>query len=142
MAMTTATAQSTESAINVTPLIDVLLVLLIIFMVIQPSVVRGLSAIAPQLSSARSAAPEPPPILVKVEATASAPAYVIDNARLERSDLPAYLRHLIQEEGRRTVLIRASSSVDYADVAYVLNAGSASGAAQMALLPTSNRVSE
>ncbi|GAA3751452.1 ExbD/TolR family protein [Terriglobus aquaticus] len=134
MAMTTATTRSAHAAINVTPLIDVLLVLLIIFMVIEPSAVHGLSAMAPQPSPRHREAPYPQSIVVTIEGNASAPAYALDGVPLQQSDLPEHLRQLVQQQGRTTLLVHASPGLDYADVTTVLNAGRAAGADNMALL--------
>jgi biopolymer transport protein TolR len=47
MAMTTGSSRTSTASINVTPLIDILLVLLIVFMVITPPDPVGLEAVAP-----------------------------------------------------------------------------------------------
>ncbi len=54
------------AAMNIVPLIDILLVLLIIFMVISPVETVGLSAQLPQPSTNENAAPQPGTIVVQV----------------------------------------------------------------------------
>jgi biopolymer transport protein TolR len=47
MSMTSGSSRELRTEINVTPLIDILLVLLIIFMVIQPTTLQSLDALVP-----------------------------------------------------------------------------------------------
>ena len=86
---------SLSAQINVTPLIDVLLVMLIIFMVIVPVVPRGLNSIIPSTSRA-SASDEVVnhPILVQIELDGSLPRYKIDGAGVAQADVAPRLKGL------------------------------------------------
>jgi biopolymer transport protein TolR len=71
--------------INVTPLIDVLLVMLIIFMVIVPVMPRGLNSALPSAATAGGAEATDRPILVQIEREGVAVRYVVDGVGTEKS---------------------------------------------------------
>ena len=73
-----------SSEINVTPLIDVLLVQLIIFMVIVPVMPRGLNAALPSAGAGGVAEDPNRPVLVQVEQGQTGVRYLVDGVGLER----------------------------------------------------------
>jgi biopolymer transport protein ExbD len=66
MAMSLGSNGRQQANINVTPMIDVLLVLIIIFMVITPTTSRGLNTLVPQTDPGRTAPPPANDIVVTV----------------------------------------------------------------------------
>src|ERR1700727_284029 len=111
-----------SSEINVTPLIDVLLVMLIIFMVIVPVMPRGLSSTLPP--RARSDAADEAgdsPILVQVEQGQTAVQYRIDGIGLERAELTPRLRDLLSRRSVRQVLLKADAKLDFGVIAGVID---------------------
>lgn len=124
-----------SSEINVTPLIDVLLVLLIIFMVIVPEMPRGLSSAlpsAPNHGVVDDAADRP--ILVEVKSGPTTALYVVDGTGVERGELTPRLVKLLSQKSARQMLLRADASLDFGVIAGVIDAGQAAGAESVGLI--------
>lgn len=121
--------------INVTPLIDVMLVLLILFMVVVPVSRRGLDAALPQPASRDSDIP-PPTVVVAVEPT----GFTLDaKPVLTVADLETALRDTLTTRRDRTVFVRASGSVSYARVVEVVDVARGAGAERIGLVPDAGR---
>jgi biopolymer transport protein TolR len=130
----------TKPEINVTPLIDVLLVLLIIFMVVTPVKPSKFDARVPPEPTSDGAQTPADMLIVtvgtntalglnseKLDATVSSPAALI--ARLK--DVFAAREQNLANE--RTVFIKAPKNLDYGSVAKVVDAVKMSGAAPISL---------
>jgi len=124
-----------SSDINVTPLIDVLLVMLIIFMVIVPEMPRGLNSALPSPAS-RAAVDEAAdhPILVEVKSGPTIALYVVDGADVERAELAPRLAKLLSQTSARQVLLKADASLDFGVIAGVIDVGQAAGAESVGLI--------
>ena len=137
MAMQTGSGAAARSTINVTPLIDVLLVLLIIFMVIQPTLVRGLDAVAPQPSTDRSAEPNPQTIVLQVMADAHLqPAYAINGSAMQLHELSEHLQTILETRQSKVVFVQGDASLDYAAIASGVDAAQRAGAQSVGMLTT------
>ncbi len=121
--------------INVTPLIDVLLVMLIIFMVIVPVTPRGLNSILPSTSSA-SVLYETAnhPVLVQIELVDSLPRYKVDGVEVTQPDVAQQLVKQLSLQSVRRVVVKADSRLDFGVVAATINSGQAAGAEYVGLL--------
>jgi biopolymer transport protein TolR len=124
-----------SSEINVTPLIDVLLVMLIIFMVIVPVMPRGLS------SSLSSVAPggiadeaANLPILVQVVQDHATVRYLVDGVGVDRAEVGPRLVELLSRRSVRRVLLKGDATLDFGVIAGVIDAGQAAGADSVGLL--------
>ena len=105
-----------HSDINVTPLVDVCLVLLIIFMVVTPLMVNGVPVHLPSASTATKS-PEGP---LQVTLNADRTLYVGQDV-IRAEDLAAELAQL-RAKSNRPVIVRAEKSLPYGDVMKVLDA--------------------
>lgn len=108
-------SRSLNSDINVTPLVDVCLVLLIIFMVVLPSMVNGVEVSLPQTSSTSSVDERVLPVTVKSDGSVYIGSLVI-----RRDEVRSSLRHLRTTEASRPIAVRADKRVPYGDVVTVL----------------------
>jgi biopolymer transport protein TolR len=124
-----------SSEINVTPLIDVLLVMLIIFMVIVPEMPRGLNSALPSPAS-RGAVDEAAdhPIFVEVKSSLTTVRFVVDGVDVERAELAPRLAKLLSQTSARQALLKADASLDFGVIAGVIDAGQAAGAESVGLV--------
>lgn len=124
-------APSLRSSINVTPLADVMLVLLIIFMVVTPMMGPGIEVRVP---SARHATehPEGEEILV-VSLKADGTVY-IDEDVVPADDLHAILGRILEERTDRVLWMKANRDLDYGYVLEMMDRCRTAGATEVALI--------
>lgn len=129
MAMSPAGARH-QAEINTTPLIDVLLVLLIIFMIIAPSVSVGLSTAVPQLA-ATAQAPPTSNIVLTVLADG---AVQLNQEMIPVGRLDERLTELFARAAGQAIFIRADKDLDFAQVADVIDVAKGAGFDRVALM--------
>jgi biopolymer transport protein ExbD len=127
-----------SSEINVTPLIDVLLVMLIIFMMIVPVMPRGLYSALPSPADPGVAEVVDRPILVEVKQGETAVRYLVDGAGMDRDRIGRRLVELLSRRSVRQVLIRGDAELDFGVIAGLIDTGQAAGASVGLLTPGSD----
>ena len=128
--MTGRVAKNRIASINVTPMADVIIVLLIIFMVTVPMMDEGPVRTLPEAVQVRSQ--DRGPIVVSIAADSS---LFVDGARLTNpKELSARLRAGLEVSAERLVHVKADSNLPYEKVAKVLEMCRAAGAAEVALI--------
>lgn len=116
-----------SAAINITPLVDVVLVLLIIFMVVTPLLVRQLETKLPQ--SSEDVAPpdkdEPDPIVVLVKADG---AVTVNDDAVKNADLVGRIAQLLKDQTDKTVFVQAEDAARYKQLIRAMDAARVAGA--------------
>jgi biopolymer transport protein ExbD len=109
-----------------TPMIDILLVLLIIFMVIVPVTPKGLDALVPQppKNQAQQKNPSDRTIVVQVlRATAGAPQYKINETDVTKAELLPKLTEIYANRAERIMFVKGDDNLDFRYVAEVIDIG-------------------
>ncbi len=115
------------SEINMTPLVDVMLVLLIIFMVTVPLMRQSVLV---ELPRANSQAIDPKPLTLRLSVSAQG-GYDLDGLRLSASELEAQLVRIAARDPQTRLLIEGDRMARYESVAQALAAAHRSGLKQV-----------
>jgi biopolymer transport protein ExbD len=120
-----------KTDINVTPLVDVVLVLLIIFMVLTPSMLKHLSATVPK--KAEEAQPAPAETAIVVEYTADRELTVnTEPVTLER--FAEALAERLAAARQKVVFFKADDEAPYGEVVRLLDVARGAGAQTLAVV--------
>lgn len=103
--------------INVTPFIDVMLVLLIIFMVAAPLATVDVKVDLPASTAKPVPRPDKPVYLSIKEDT----SLYLDNQQIDPAQLGAALDRLTAGDKQKTIFVRGDKGVDYADLMSVMD---------------------
>ena len=133
MSMAVGGSGGVKSDINMTPMIDVLLVLIIIFMVITPLTPKGLEALVPQ---------PPPPnskpnlsdqrtVVITIDAKHN---LAINSEATDESHLGSRLEEIFKTRAERVVFVKADPSIDFQWVARAIDTAHGAGIDKVGLM--------
>jgi biopolymer transport protein TolR len=116
--------------INVTPMVDVMLVLLVIFMVTAPLLTVGVPLDLPKTQAAAVSDPKPPVIL----SLNRVGEVFIGDERIEPGDLAERLSGLAVEDPTRIVYVRGDQTISYAQLMEALGMVNRAGFVKVSLI--------
>jgi biopolymer transport protein ExbD len=128
---------SSMADINVTPMIDILLVLLIIFMVIVPVTPKGLDALVPQPPKDPTKVQPNPDRTIVVQVLGRAgvtPSYKINETDVAKGELLAQLTEIYANRAERVMFVKGDDDVNFAYIAEVIDIGRAANVDHIGLM--------
>lgn len=118
------------SEINVTPLVDVMLVLLIIFMITSPMLVSGINVDLPETTSSPLSGQDEPLV---VSINNKGELYLFET-KIDRKDLSKKLASILKEKKDTRIFVRGDKNVAYGDVVNIVAEIHSAGFSKVALI--------
>jgi len=131
-------AHSVMSDINVTPMVDVMLVLLVIFMITAPMLSTGVAVNLPKAHAKALGQKDSSPLEVSIDKKG---IIYMGDSKVKLARLKGILLAIAEESPDRRVYIKADSSLSYGQVMGLMAAVSSSGFTKIALVTDPSSVS-
>lgn len=122
--------------INIVPLVDVMLVLLIIFMVAAPLSIGGISINLPS-SKARSSKVEEQRVILSINKKGD---FYLDKLKIPKSNLEGKLKSIFDYRKEKDLYIRADKAVAYGRVIDAMSAAKIAGVGKISMLTESKKI--
>jgi len=132
IAPSTTGANRLQNEPNVTPMIDVLLVLLIIFMLVVPMSRKAIDLQLPDPSEQQQSTNPPPQIVLEV---LPGQKYLINKQPVTKADLLKRLTEIYKDRPEKIIFVKGDPKVKYEDVIYAMDVSRGAGVKVIGMSP-------